>query len=135
MFHRSFTGSVREEHSLVDHIGDGCKDGHDDGACRQKHPCSVGGFRPCEVQAARQNEVCTDVTLPKNVMVLTRSFLRLGDGDGGAGLQRHAAGLLQGDVHAVGASFQELSRQVHLALCRGGHVVTRDAVHVRAAGV
>ena len=46
---------------------------------------------------------------------LTRCVLGLVDGDGGAG-KRHAAGVLQGDVHTVGARFQKPPPQVHFTL-------------------
>ena len=56
------------------------------------------------------------------------------DGDGGAG-QGHAAGVLQGDVDAVGARLSKASLQTHLALRGRRDVVARDGSHLGTAGV
>lgn len=48
-------------------------------------------------------------------MSLTGRVLGLADGDDGAS-ERHAAGVLQGDVNTVGARFQKPPPQIHLAI-------------------
>lgn len=64
----------------------------------------------------------------------TGFVLGLVDGDGGAG-QGQAAGVLQGDVDAVGAGLHERPPQTHLARFRRRHVVAHDVSHLGAAGV
>lgn len=64
----------------------------------------------------------------------TRCILGLVDGDGGAGEGR-AAGVLQGDVDAVGAGLLEPSPQTHFAHGRRRDVVAGDGAHLGAAGV
>lgn len=56
------------------------------------------------------------------------------DGDGGGG-EGQAAGVLQSDVHTVGARFQKSSCQMHFALRERWHIVAHDVAYLSAAGV
>lgn len=67
-------------------------------------------------------------------MSLTGRVLGLADGDDGAG-ERHAAGVLQGDVDTVGAGFQKPPPQIHLAVRRWWYIIAHDVTHLSAAGI